>query len=112
MVYITVIIEFNTHCLKSNYSNKTNFEELFFLYGRSVKNIVHFYFLKDIDVGMHYFPEFEFDTHCNANRKNLFLVSQFENIVHFYFVRTLVGTIFPLKFDMHCAMNPNILTKR
>ena len=44
----------------------------------------------------------------------LFVAAQFENIVHFYFVRTLilVGTIFLLKFDMHCARNPNMLTKK
>ena len=29
------------------------------------ENIVHFYFFRDIDVGMHYLPEF--GTHYNAN---------------------------------------------
>ena len=62
------------------------------------------------------------NTHCmksrHSNKTNFealffFLGAQFENIVHFYFVWTLilVGTIFLLKFDMHCARNPNILTK-
>ena len=44
----------------------------------------------------------------------LFVAVPFENIVHLYFVIALilVGTIFLLKFDMHCARNPNMLTER
>ena len=30
---------------------------------------VNLYFLKDLDIGMHYLPEF--DTHCNLKSKNL-----------------------------------------
>ena len=102
-----------------------------FSYSRSVEHIVHFYFLRDFDIGMHHLLEFE--THCSSNLiffsnkkicgtryylsflatqfENvvhfylylLFLAAQLENIVHFYFLRTLilVGTIFPLKIDMH-----------
>ena len=40
-----------------------------FSYSRSVKNIVHFYFLRDFDIGMHHLPEFE--KHCDSNGKNL-----------------------------------------
>ena len=101
--------QFNTHCMKSKYSNKTNFEALFFLYGSSVKNIVHFYILRDFDIGMHYLPEF--DKHCNSNGKNcgapfLFLAAQFETIVHFYFLRDLdVGMHYLPEFDTHCNSN-------
>ena len=42
-----------------------------FSYSRSVKHIVHFYFLRDFDIGMHHLPEFEFKTHCNSNEKKI-----------------------------------------
>ena len=50
LVWIPFLLEFNMQCLKSKHSNKTKFEALFF-YGRSVKNIVHSYFLRDLDIG-------------------------------------------------------------
>ena len=40
-----------------------------FSYSRSVKHIIHFYLLRDFDIGMHYLSGFE--THCNSNKKNL-----------------------------------------
>ena len=40
-----------------------------FSYSRSVKHIVHFYFLRDFVIGLHHLPKFE--THCNSNEKNL-----------------------------------------
>ena len=36
---------------------------------RPVKHIVHLYFLRDFDIGMHHLPEFE--TLSNSNEKNL-----------------------------------------
>ena len=93
-----------------------------FSYSRSVKHIVHFYFLRDFDIGMHHHPEFE--THCNSNKKFCyhlsFLATQFENIVHFLLLSFIFSrsvskkyrafllrdnldigcTIFPVKFDM------------
>ena len=91
-----------------------------FSYSRSVKHIVHFYFLRDFDIGICTIflnskrTAIQMKRICRARYYLLFLATRFENIVHFYFVRTLilVGTIFTFKFDMHCARNPNLLTKR
>ena len=42
---------------------------ILFSYNRSVKHIVHFYFMRYFDIAMHHLPEFEM--HCNSNEKNL-----------------------------------------
>ena len=64
-----LILVCDIFCLEINqtqiYSNKTNFDALSFLYGRSVKNIAHFYLLSDFEIGMHYLSEF--DMYCNSN---------------------------------------------
>ena len=58
LVWITFILEFSHSLLEIQILEQQKFWSIIFLWMLSL-NIVHFHFLRDIGIGMHYLPEFD-----------------------------------------------------
>ena len=77
-----------------------------FSYSRSVENIVYFYFMRDLDIGMHYLPSriqhALLEIQMFEQNKVWSTIFSVKNIVHFYFLnlqenagRSKYGKILP-----------------
>ena len=73
----------------------------------SVENILYFYFVRDLDIGLHYLPS-PINTHCikskNSNKTNfeaLYVLHwrSVKNILHFFFLRGLDIGMHYLQFE-------------